>query len=119
MQLFPHGLPVLQRTQHPPGGGLVGVVGAAVATAVHCTRAVSPFGSCAAANSVLAPAAGPSRQLPTVAIPRASVTVSSPVREPPPAVMLNPTGAPTTGRPAASRSSAAGAIGTGDPTGAD
>ena len=49
------------------------------------------------ALSSLVPAAEPNVQLPTVAIPLASVTWIGPVTLPPPAVTLNVTVTPTTG----------------------
>src|SRR2546425_942081 len=64
------------------------------------------------AVNVLAPALAPSVQLPTRAIPLASVVGAGPVMLPPPLATLNVTVIPATGLLPASRTITAGSVGT-------
>jgi hypothetical protein len=65
---------------------------------------------------VLAPATGPSVQLPTVATPFASVVVDAPVSDPPPPVIANVTATAATAAPALEVTFTLGRSATGCPT---
>ncbi|GAC1415732.1 MAG: hypothetical protein NVSMB53_14410 [Gemmatimonadaceae bacterium] len=64
------------------------------------------------------PAAEPSVQFPTVAVPSGPVVKVAPVTDPPPPVTTNVTGAPPIGDPVSSRTSTEGGSATGAPGGA-
>lgn len=112
MHVSPHGFPVVQTRQQVGGGG----VDVVMPVATHCVLAVTPDGARIVAVSVFAPGNGPILQLPTLASPFASVVCTAPVIVPPPPVTANVTGTPATGRPAPSRTSAVGTVGTSAPT---
>src|SRR5438876_895129 len=87
---------------------------AAAAPAVPVAVKVTglPFTPVDVAVRVLIPAALPSVQLPTAAIPLASVVWPGPVMVPFPAATANVTATPATGLPLASLTMTAGGIGT-------
>src|SRR5689334_13685045 len=95
---------------------LAALAGPGVPVAVNVTGLPLTFWAPTVAVSVLAPAASPSVQLPTMATPFAPVVADPPVTEPPPDAIANVTPTPATGVPPASRTMTAGGVGTAVPT---